>query len=67
MVMRLMFYTFADEPLSGCHEQLSVYHMGYREGRVIAESMSVDYSNNIFHCFKQKKDVVDKEICLNFF
>lgn len=66
MAARLMFYTFADEPLSGCHEQLSVYHMGYRKGIVIAESMSVDYSNKIFHCFKQKKDVLDKGIYLKF-
>lgn len=67
MAARLMFYTFADEPLSGCQEQRSVYHTGGRKGIVIAESMSVDYSNKIFHCFKQKKDVLDKGIYLKFF
>lgn len=64
---RLMFYTFADEPLSGCHEQPSVYGVGYGEGRAVAESVAVDYSNNILHCFKQKKDVLDKGMYLEFF
>lgn len=66
MAARLMFYPFADEPLSGCHEQLSVYHTGCGEGRGIAESVSLDYSNNISHCFRQKKDAVDKGIYLKF-
>lgn len=34
---RLMFDTFADEPLPGCHEQPSVCGVGCREGRAIAE------------------------------
>lgn len=67
MAARLMFYTFADESLSGCHEQLSVYHMGCRKGTVIAESVSLDYSNKIFHCFKQNKNVLDKRIYLYLF
>lgn len=67
MAARLTFYTFADEPLSGCHKRPSVHHTGWREGTASAESGAVEYSNNISHCFKQKKDVVDKGIYLTLF
>lgn len=41
--------------------------MSYRKGIVAAESMSVDYGNKIFHCFKQKKNTVDKRVYLKSF